>query len=689
MTNSTNGPSGQAGHGAMGHGSARRASSGHMSHMGHMGNLKRKFYISLALAIPIIILSPMMGLSLPFQFSFPGSDWVVLGLASLLFFYGGKPFLQGARSELREKSPAMMTLISLGISTAYFYSLYAFIINHFFSGRGHVMDFFWELATLIVIMLLGHWVEMKAVAGAGDALRKMAELLPAQASVRQPGGGFAQVPLAELAVGQVVMVKAGEKVPADGDILEGESSLNEALVTGEARETLKKAGDKVIGGSQNGSGSLLVKVTGTGDSGYLAQVMQLVGSAQKDKSRAETLSDKVARLLFYVALGAGLLALAAWWGLTGDFGTALTRLVTVLVIACPHALGLAIPLVAARSTSLGARNGLLLRSRQALETATRLNVALMDKTGTLTEGNFRVTEVASLDQARGEDEILSLMAGLEAGSSHPLAAGIMNELKRRGLKAAPAGQVSNLPGVGLEGELSGGGQAKIVTAAYLDKQGLAYDSASYAGLTGKGYSVSFLVLDGRVIGLAAQGDELKPQAGRLVKGLRQAGISPVMLTGDNEKAAEAVATTLGLEEYRAGLLPQDKEAIVREYKERGQVVMMVGDGVNDAPALARADVGVAIGAGTDVAIDSADVVLVRSDPADILHFLVLARNTTRKMVQNLWWGAGYNIVAIPLAAGVLAPLGLVLSPAAGAVLMSLSTVIVALNAMLLKMDKEA
>ena len=507
-------------HADMGHG------AGHAGHMGHMGNLKRKFIVCLILAIPVLLLSPMMGFQLPFQFTFPGSGWVVLVLSTVLFFYGGRPFLTGAAQELKDKSPAMMTLISLGITAAYLYSLYAFVMNNFFAGGEHIMDFFWELATLIVIMLLGHWIEMKAISGAGDALQKMAELLPSQASVQQADGSFRQVPLTELSVGQSVMVKAGEKVPADGEVLEGTTSINESMVTGEAREVPKKAGDKVIGGSQNGAGSVLVKVTGTGESGYLAQVMQLVGSAQQEKSKAETMSDKVARWLFYVAVVVGVIALVAWYFVSQDFSTAITRMVTVLVIACPHALGLAIPLVTARSTSLGAKNGLLVRKRQALEVAPKVNMVMMDKTGTLTEGRFKVTEVATFSDAHSADDVLGIMTGLEAGSSHPLAVGIVNEAAARSVKPVKVADLRNLPGIGLEGKLADGTDAKIVTAAYLSKNGVSYDENRYTGLAGKGYSVSFLLLGDTVAGLVAQGDEIKPEAKNLIAQLKNRGITP-------------------------------------------------------------------------------------------------------------------------------------------------------------------
>ena len=669
----------------------RGSSSGGM--MMHGANLKRRFFVSLVLTIPVLLLSSPMGLALPITLSFPGSDWLVAVLATVLFAYGGWPFLRGAADELRRRAPAMMTLVALGITTAYVYSMYAFVMGSVLHADGMRMDFFWELATLIVIMLLGHWIEMRAVMGAGDALKEMAELLPAQAHVLQEDGSYADVPLDEVQVGQTVMVEAGEKVPADGEVTDGSSSVNEALVTGEARAVEAKAGDTVFGGSQNGDGTLYVRVTGTGQSGYLAQVMRLVSEAQQEKSHAEVLSDKVARWLFYAAVAVGLAAFAAWLVVTRSVDDAVTRMVTVFVIACPHALGLAIPLVAARSTSLGARNGLLVRRRRALETAPRVNVVMMDKTGTLTEGDFRVAEVRAAGKREGSasgsdaDEcVLALMAGLEQSSSHPLAASIVAEARERGVRPVDVRDVQAVAGVGVKGTLDDGSHALIANARYLDEQGIPYERAAFDELAGRGLTVSYLVVDGEVCGVAAQGDQIKPTARQAVRELKARGVVAVMLTGDNEAAARSVARTLGIDEFRAGLLPQDKVKLVQQRRDAGDVVMMVGDGINDAPALARADVGVAIGAGTDVAIDSADVVLVKSDPEDIVRLLDLGTNTTRKIKQNLWWGAGYNIVAIPLAAGVLAPAGILLSPAAGAVLMSLSTVIVAVNAMTLKSD---
>lgn len=678
----------------------RGSSSGGM--MMHGANLKRRFFVSLVLTIPVLLLSSPMGLALPITLSFPGSDWLVAVLATVLFAYGGWPFLRGAADELRRRAPAMMTLVALGITTAYVYSMYAFVMGSVLHADGMRMDFFWELATLIVIMLLGHWIEMRAVMGAGDALKEMAELLPAQAHVLQEDGSYADVPLDEVQVGQTVMVEAGEKVPADGEVTDGSSSVNEALVTGEARAVEAKAGDTVFGGSQNGDGTLYVRVTGTGQSGYLAQVMRLVSEAQQEKSHAEVLSDKVARWLFYAAVGLGLAAFAAWLVVTRSVDDAVTRMVTVFVIACPHALGLAIPLVAARSTSLGARNGLLVRRRRALETAPRVNVVMMDKTGTLTEGDFRVAEVRAVGKrsapagdasdapnvpgAPADDRALALIAGLEQSSSHPLAASIVAAAQQRGVQPAAVRDVQAVAGVGVKGVLENGSHALIANARYLDEQRIPYDRSAFDQLAGRGLTVSYLVIDGEVRGVVAQGDQIKPTAREAVRQLKARGIAPVMLTGDNEAAARAVAHTLGIDEFRAGLLPQDKVQLVQQRRDAGDVVMMVGDGINDAPALARADVGVAIGAGTDVAIDSADVVLVKSDPEDIVRLLDLGTNTTRKIKQNLWWGAGYNIVAIPLAAGVLAPVGILLSPAVGAVLMSLSTVIVAVNAMTLKSD---
>ncbi|HCM22564.1 MAG TPA: heavy metal translocating P-type ATPase, partial [Porphyromonadaceae bacterium] len=436
-------------------------------------------------------------------------------------------------------------------------------------------------------------------------------------------------------------------------------------------------------GSLNGQGTITVEVTGTGDSGYLAQVMKLVGQAQQEKSKSESISDKVARALFYVAIAVGVVSFIVWYIATKDINNALERMVTVFIIACPHALGLAIPLVIARSTSLGATRGLLIRNRNALEKAKKISVVTMDKTGTITEGDFRVSAIKSLSDGWSDTEILKTMAAMEVHSNHPLAIGILNKAKKDTIDIPKAENVTLISGTGLSGIVNGL-QAKIVTAAYLDKNTLAYDKDLFNELAEKGNSISYLLVKNEVAGLIAQGDQIKTEAKQTVEALKKDKIIPVMLTGDNEASAMAVARQVGIRDVHASLLPEDKEKVISEYQQAGKAVMMVGDGVNDAPALARADIGVAIGAGTDVAIDSADVVLVKSNPYDIIHFLSLARNTTKKMIQNLWWGAGYNIVAIPLAAGVLAPVGIILSPAAGAILMSVSTIIVAINALTLR-----
>ncbi|HFK5995400.1 copper/silver-translocating P-type ATPase CopB [Enterococcus faecium] len=654
---------------------------GGMDHSMHMGNFKQKFWLSLILAIPIILFSPMMGMEFPFQVTFPGSDWLVLILATILFIYGGQPFLSGAKMELKQKSPAMMTLIAMGITVAYIYSVYSFIAN-LLNPHTHVMDFFWELATLIVIMLLGHWIEMNAVSNASNALQKLAELLPESVKRLTKDGKEETVSLKEVNEGDRLIVRSGDKMPTDGVILKGETIVDESAVTGESRGIKKQANDKVIGGSINGDGTIEIEVTGTGENGYLAKVMEMVRKAQGEKSKLESLSDKVAKCLFYVALIVGILAFIAWLFLT-DLPNALERMVTVFIIACPHALGLAIPLVVARSTSIAAKNGLLLKNRNALEQANDLDVIMLDKTGTLTEGKFTVTGVEVLDDAFNKNEILQYLGALEANANHPLAVGIMNYLKEHEIKPYQAENLKNLSGVGLEATVKKQ-QVKIVNEKEVERLGLNVEQALLKPYQEQGNTISFLILENHLAAIVALGDVVKTEAKEFIRTLKERKITPVMLTGDNKNAAQAVADYLGIEEYYGGLLPDDKEAVVQKYLDQGKKVIMVGDGINDAPSLARASIGMAIGAGTDIAIDSADVVLTNSDPKDILHFLDLAKQTRKKMIQNLWWGAGYNILAIPLAAGILAPIGIILSPAVGAVLMSLSTVVVALNALTLK-----
>ena len=668
-------------HGGMDHSMHMDHEHGGMDHSMHMGNFKQKFWLSLILAIPVILFSPMMGMEFPFQITFPGSDWLVLILATILFIYGGQPFLSGAKMELKQKSPAMMTLIAMGITVAYIYSVYSFIAN-LINPHTHVMDFFWELATLIVIMLLGHWIEMNAVSNASNALQKLAELLPESVKRLTKEGKEETVSLKEVKEGDHLIVRSGDKMPTDGVILKGETIVDESAVTGESKGIKKRANDKVIGGSINGDGTIEIEVTGTGENGYLAKVMEMVRKAQGEKSKLESLSDKVAKWLFYVASIVGILAFIAWLFLT-DLPNALERMVTVFIIACPHALGLAIPLVVARSTSIAAKNGLLLKNRNALEQANDLDVIMLDKTGTLTEGKFTVTGVEVLDDAFNKNEILQYLGALEANANHPLAVGIMNYLKEHEIKPYQAENLKNLSGVGIEATVKNQ-QVKIVNEKEVERLGLNVEQALLKPYQEQGNTISFLILENHLAAIVALGDVVKTEAKEFIRTLKERKITPVMLTGDNKNAAQAVADYLGIEEYYGGLLPDDKEAVVQKYLDQGKKVIMVGDGINDAPSLARASIGMAIGAGTDIAIDSADVVLTNSDPKDILHFLDLAKQTRKKMIQNLWWGAGYNILAIPLAAGILAPIGILLSPAVGAVLMSLSTVVVALNALTLK-----
>ena len=648
----------------------------HGGHMMHMGNLKRKFWLSLILSLPIIFLSPAMGVHLPFQFSFPGSEWVVAIFATILYFYGGEPFLSGAFYEIKAKKPEMMTLISLGITTAYIYSIYAFVENNLLSSKVHVMDFFWELATLILIMLLGHWIEMKSVMNANSSVHDLAKLLPDKVHV-QNNGRTEDVAINSVQKNAVILVKAGESIPLDGVVLNGSSQVNESLVTGESSAVTRKENDKVIGGSINGSGTLTVKVTSSANSGFLANVNKLVQSSQMNKSRLQNLADRVSSWLFYAALVFGIIALIVWTSLRGISG-GLERMVTVLVIACPHALGLAIPLVNAKSTSIGAKNGLLIRNRNVISVSSKINYLLLDKTGTLTEGKFQVRKYDSLNKAYDSAEIIKLIASLEQDSNHPIAQSILQFAKEKNIELYPLSNSKTLDGKGVSGTLNGK-EYQLVN----EKAARSLVS-HFPEIDALNYTSSYLVAGNELLGYVAVGDEIKKNAAALIKQIKDLNITPVMLTGDNEKVAQSIAQKLKISEVHSGLMPADKQKIVAQLQEKGNKVMMVGDGINDAPSLAKADIGVAIGAGTDVAVDSADVVLVNSEPLDIISFLNLAQHTQRKTIENLWWGAGYNIIALPLAAGILAPWGILLSPAVGAILMSLSTVIVAINAETLK-----
>ncbi|WP_313449701.1 copper-translocating P-type ATPase [Streptococcus parasuis] len=649
-------------HGAMG---------GHAHH--HHGSFKEIFLKSLPLGIAILLITPLMDIQLPFQIIFPYADVVAAVLATILYIYGGKPFYMGAKDEFNSKAPGMMSLITLGITVSYAYSVYA-VAARYVTGE-HVMDFFFEFTTLILIMLLGHWIEMKALGEAGDAQKALAELVPKDAHVVLEDDSIETRPVSELQIGDVIRVQAGENVPADGIIIRGESRVNEALVTGESKPIEKKTGDEVIGGSTNGGGVLYVEIKQTGDKSFISQVQTLISQAQSQPSRAENVAHKVAGWLFYIAVVVALIALVAWM-IIADLPTAVIFTVTALVIACPHALGLAIPLVVSRSTSLGASRGLLVKNREALELTTKADVMVLDKTGTLTTGEFKVLDVTVLSDKYSEEEITGLLAGIEAGSSHPIAQSIVNYAEAKGIKSVSFDSIEIVSGAGIEGEANGHHYQLISQKAY--GKALRLDIP-------KGATLSILVENNEAIGAVALGDELKETSRNLIEVLKKYGIEPLMATGDNEEAAQGVAEVLGIQ-YQANQSPEDKYKLVESMKNQNKTVIMVGDGVNDAPSLALADVGIAIGAGTQVALDSADIILTQSDPGDIESFIELANKTTRKMKQNLVWGAGYNFIAIPIAAGILAPIGITLSPAVGAVLMSLSTVIVAINAMTLKLE---
>ena len=649
-------------HGAMG---------GHAHH--HHGSFKEIFLKSLPLGIAILLITPMMDIQLPFQIIFPYADVVAAVLATILYIFGGKPFFMGAKDEFNSKAPGMMSLITLGITVSYAYSVYA-VAARYVTGE-HIMDFFFEFTTLILIMLLGHWIEMKALGEAGDAQKALAELVPKDAHVVLEDDSIETRPVADLQVGDLIRVQAGENVPADGTIQRGESRVNEALVTGESKPIEKNPGDEVIGGSTNGGGVLYVEIKQTGDKSFISQVQTLISQAQSQPSRAENLAQKVAGWLFYIAVIVALIALVIWM-VIADVPTAVIFTVTTLVIACPHALGLAIPLVTARSTSLGASRGLLVKDRYALELTTNADVMVLDKTGTLTTGEFKVLDVELFNDKYTKDEIVALLSGIEGGSSHPIAQSIISYAEQQGIRPVSFDSIDVISGAGVEGQANGHRYQLISQKAY--GRNLDMDIP-------KGATLSVLVENDEAIGAVALGDELKPTSKALIQALKKNKIQPIMATGDNEKAAQGAAEILGID-YLANQSPQDKYELVEKLKAEGKKVIMVGDGVNDAPSLALADVGIAVGAGTQVALDSADVILTQSDPGDIESFIELAQKTTRKMKENLVWGAGYNFIAIPIAAGILAPIGITLSPAVGAVLMSLSTVIVAINAMTLKLE---
>ena len=638
---------------------------------------KRRFWVSLLLTVPILALSPLIQsvLGIEEALQFPGDLVVLWGLSSAVFFYGGWPFLKGIYEELSEWQPGMMTLIAVAITTAYVYS--SAVV---FGLSGSI--FFWELATLIDVMLVGHWIEMRSVMGASKALEELAKLMPQTAHRLTESGDTEEVPLEELRHGDRVLIRPGEKIPADGEVVEGTSSVNEAMLTGESVPVSKEEGDEVIGGSINGEGSLTVEVQKTGEEGYLSQVIDMVREAQETKSKTQDLANRAAVWLTAVALGGGALTLFVWTVILGaDFAFALERTVTVMVIACPHALGLAVPLVVAVSTATSAQNGLLIRDRTAFEAARNLDAVIFDKTGTLTEGRFGVTDTLVFN-GMAEEEVLRLAAAVESRSEHPIGKGIVDAVDD-----APAVEDFNsITGKGIEGRVNGR-DVKVVSPGYLRENGYEMTDARYEELSGQGKTVVFVLVDDNLVGAVALADIIREESREAIRTLKDMGIQVMMLTGDNRQVAEWVAGELGLDDYFAEVLPDEKADKVQEVQSRGLITAMVGDGVNDAPALATADVGIAIGAGTDVAVETADIVLVRNDPRDVTAILRLAQATYRKMVQNLWWAAGYNIFAIPVAAGVLYGWGILFGPAVGAALMSVSTVIVAINARFLNVER--
>jgi P-type Cu2+ transporter len=655
----------------------------HVDHTGHEQMFRRRFWVSLVLSIPVLLFSPSiqvwLGYSLP---AFPASQWITPVFAVIVFLYGGIPFLRMAVPELKNRQPGMMTLISLAISVAFVYSIAALFLPT-------STTFFWELVTLIDIMLLGHWIEMRSVRQASSALNELAKLMPDTAERILQDGSIETVSVGKLHNGEMVLIRPGASAPADGEVQEGESDVNESMITGESKPVKKRAGDKLIGGTINGDGSLRVKVTATGDETALAGIMRLVEQAQQSKSNTQVLADKAAGLLFYVALGMAGITAVAWSIAVGFNVEVIARVATVLVIACPHALGLAIPLVVAITTTLGAHNGILVRDRLALEKAREIDTIVFDKTGTLTEGEFGVVGIETVTNWREEDA-LALAAAIESDSEHTIARGVRKSAQERHLSLPAASEFEAIKGRGVRAEIEGhrvymGGPRllEMLETKLPDKLAQFEQIAS-----SKGQSVVNLVQDGangaQVVATFALADVIRPESRQAVQKLHTLGMEVAMLTGDSQAVAKAVADELGIDTYFAEVLPEHKDHKVAELQKEGKRVAMVGDGVNDAPALTRADVGIAIGSGTDVAIESAGIILVKNNPLDVVKIFDLSRASYRKMMQNLAWAAGYNIIALPLAAGILAPFGILLSPAVGALLMSLSTVIVAVNAQLLR-----
>ncbi|MFA5843094.1 MAG: copper-translocating P-type ATPase [Candidatus Gracilibacteria bacterium] len=660
-------------HGGHGGHSPTMGMEGHDHHQMMIDDFKKRFWVSALLTLPVLVFSPMIQGFFGYELLLPGNAYFLLSLSSLVYFWGGWPFLKGCWVEIKSKGLGMMTLISMAISVAYFYSSATV-----FGLPGE--DFFWELATLIDIMLLGHWLEMKSVLGASKALQLLVSMMPAEAHRVGKEGHVEDIQLEDLQQNDTILVKPGEKVPADGIVTEGESYLNESMLTGESKPVKKEVGMKVIGGSINGNGSLKIKVEHTGKDSYLNKVITLVQEAQKSKSKMQNLSDRAAKWLTYIALIIGFGTLAVWLALGFPFVYALERMVTVMVIACPHALGLAIPLVVAISTAISAQNGLLIRNRTAFEESRKITTLLFDKTGTLTRGDFGVTRIESVSTHYFSPEILRLASALEQSSEHPIAVGIMNKIKQEKIPVPSLEHFVAIPGKGVEGKVEGK-EIKVVSPGYLKDKNIEIPKGAF----GHGAeTVVFVFIDNVLAGYVALADSIRPESAEAIRVFKKNKIKVMMATGDNEGVAKAVSDELGLDGYYAGVLPHQKVEIVKELQAKGEFVAMTGDGVNDAPALAQADVGIAVGSGTDVAAETADIILVNSNPQDIAKLILFGKATYNKMIQNLIWATGYNVIAIPLAAGVFYSFGFTLGPALGAVFMSLSTIIVAINAQLLR-----
>lgn len=653
-------------------GNAPMGMAGHDHHKMMVADFRKRFWISTIITIPILFFSPMIQEFFGYDYLLPGNPYVLFILSSFVYFWGAWPFLKGFYKEIKAKGPGMMTLISMAISVAYFYSTATV-----FGLKGE--DFFWELSTLIVIMLLGHWLEMKSVLGASKALQLLVSMLPSEAH-KVVGDKIEDVSLENLVKDDIILIKPGEKVPADGIITEGTSYLNESMLTGESKPVKKELDDKVIGGSINGNSTLKVKVQHTGKDSYLNKVIKMVDEAQRTKSKMQNLSDRAAKWLTYIALAIGFGTLAVWLILGFPFVFGLERMVTVMVIACPHALGLAIPLVVAISTAVSAQNGLLIRNRTAFEESRKISALLFDKTGTLTKGDFGVTRIESVNETYSTEEILRLSSSLEQSSEHPIAVGIIKKVKEDNITIPKPENFNAITGKGVEADVEGK-QIKVVSPGYLRDEKIAIPKDAYSDAA---ETVVFVLIDGKLAGYIALSDEIRPESASAIQTFKKNNIKVYMATGDNEKTAKAVSEKLGLDGYYAEVLPHQKVEIVKELQAKGEFVAMTGDGVNDAPALAQANVGVAVGSGSDIAAETADIILVNSNPKDIANLILFGKATYNKMIQNLIWATGYNVVAIPLAAGVLYSTGFVLGPAVAAVFMSLSTIIVAINAQLLK-----